>query len=199
MNYGTLVISFVVLLLIPGPGNFALISATGQGKVKGGCSALLGVLVGDQILMWLALCGIATVLQTSPRVFLAVKCIGGLYLAYLGISLSMSRATSMSQRQFKAGRYFRETLTITLFNPKTVLFYTAYLPLFVDPLHRKHLVTFCVLAATVSTLTFLYGLIVVLLTYFCAGHVQSKRRWVDISAKIAGACLIGFGAKLVFL
>jgi leucine efflux protein len=198
-NYGTFVISFVVLLLLPGPGNFALVSATGQGGIKGGLAAIVGVLVGDQVLMWLALAGIATVLQTNPHVFLVVKCLGGCYLGYLGCTLFASDASGVSRRKLKAGHYFRQTLMITLLNPKTVLFYMAYLPLFVDPMHKQHFLTFSALAMTVSTLTFLYGLIVVLLTYYCASYMQSKSRWVSGFAKIAGACLIAFGAKLIFL
>jgi leucine efflux protein len=138
LNYGTFVISFVVLLLLPGPGNFALVAATGQGKIKAGLAAIAGVLVGDQILMWLALAGIATVLQTNPHVFLLVRCIGGCYLGYLGFILFVSHASGVSRLKLKAGHYFRQTLTITLLNPKTVLFYMAYLPLFVDPMQKQH-------------------------------------------------------------
>jgi leucine efflux protein len=199
LNYGTFVISFVVLLLLPGPGNFALVAATGQGNIKAGLAAISGVLLGDQVLMWLALAGIATVLQTNPHAFLIVKFIGGSYLAYLGFMLAVSDASSGPRHRLKPGHYFRQTLIITLLNPKTVLFYMAYLPLFVDPMKNEHLLTFFALAITVSTLTFLYGLVVIFLTHYFANYMQSKRRLVSVFSKVAGVCLIAFGAKLFFL
>ncbi len=50
-DYGTFVIAILVFLLIPGPGNLALITSTGKGGIQGGLAATLGVIVGDQVLM----------------------------------------------------------------------------------------------------------------------------------------------------
>ena len=62
-DYGAFVVAIIVFLLIPGPGNLALISSTGKGGIRGGLAATIGVILGDQVLMWLAVA--ATTAPTS--------------------------------------------------------------------------------------------------------------------------------------
>ena len=61
-DYGAFVAAIVVFLLIPGPGNLALITSTGKGGVRGGLAATFGVIAGDQVLMWLAVAGVSALL-----------------------------------------------------------------------------------------------------------------------------------------
>ena len=56
-DYGTFVVTVIVFLLIPGPGNLALITSTSKGGIVGGLGATLGVILGDQVLMWSAVAG----------------------------------------------------------------------------------------------------------------------------------------------
>jgi threonine/homoserine/homoserine lactone efflux protein len=87
-------------------------------------------------------------------------------------------------------------MLITLLNPKAIVFYMAFFPLFVDPAQHQGLLTFGVMAVTIAALTFLYGLGATLLTYFLAERLRA-RPWVkSLLEKTAGALLIGFGAKL---
>ena len=58
-DYPSFVIAVIVFLMIPGPGNLALITSTGKGGMRGGLAATLGVIAGDQVLMWLAVAGVA--------------------------------------------------------------------------------------------------------------------------------------------
>ncbi|MBD8122920.1 LysE family transporter [Pseudomonas lutea] len=197
IHYGTFIVSFIVLLILPGPGNFALITSTGKGGIKAGLAAISGVLVGDQILLWLAVAGVAAVLQTYPAAFHIVQIVGGLYLAYLGFKLLRSRSGSGPVVDIKPYHYLRQTLVITLLNPKAVLFYMAFLPLFIDPDQHQGFITFGVLAVTVSCLTFLYGLIVIGLTYFCANQIKSNQAIALAFQRVAGVFLIGFGVKLL--
>ncbi|WP_285349514.1 LysE family transporter [Pseudomonas sp. ME-P-057] len=196
-HYGTFLISFIVLLVLPGPGNFALITSTSKGGLRAGVAAITGVLIGDQILMWLALAGVATLLQAYPSAFFIVQLAGGAYLAYLGIKLLMAKAGGGAMLDIKPYRYLKQTLVITLFNPKAVIFYMAFLPLFIDPDQHQGFITFAVLALTVSCLTFTYGLIVIALTHFCAERIRANKSMTLIFQKLAGVCLVGFGIKLL--
>ena len=63
-DYGAFVIAIIVFLLIPGPGNLALITSTSKGGIRGGLAATFGVILGDQVLMWLAVAGVAALLGT---------------------------------------------------------------------------------------------------------------------------------------
>ncbi|MFZ9510803.1 MAG: LysE family transporter, partial [Burkholderiaceae bacterium] len=96
----------------------------------------------------------------------------------------------------RVGHYFRQSLAITLLNPKAIVFYMAFFPLFVDPARHQGLLTFGVMAATIAVLTFAYGFTVTLLTHFLAERMRANPvvgRWLE---KLAGVFLIGFGVKL---
>ncbi|MBA1245414.1 LysE family transporter [Pseudomonas japonica] len=158
---------------LPGPGNFALITSTGKGGVKEGLTAIAGVIIGDQILMWLALAGVAVLLKTYPATFNGAQILGSLYLGYPGLRLMLATAVEASVVNIATFHYLRQTLFITLCNPKAVLFYLAFLPLFIDPSEHRGVATFTALALTVSSLTFLYGVIVIGLIRFLGRRLHA--------------------------
>jgi leucine efflux protein len=96
----------------------------------------------------------------------------------------------------KPHHYFRQAGLITLLNPKAIVFYMAFFPLFVDPARHQGLVTFAVMAGTIATLTFLYGLGLVLLTHHLAERMRANPIVGRILEKVAGLFLLGFGIKL---
>ena len=67
-DYGSFVAAIIVFLLIPGPGNLALITSTGKGGIAGGLAATLGVIVGDQFLLWAAVAGVSAFSVTGATV-----------------------------------------------------------------------------------------------------------------------------------
>ncbi|MDP1792194.1 MAG: LysE family translocator [Methylibium sp.] len=196
-DYGAFVITVIVFLAIPGPGNLALITSTGKGGLRGGFAATLGVIAGDQVLMWLAVAGVAALLQAAPLVFGAVQWLGAGYLAYIGYRLITSRPGDAPVVQILPRHYFRQACAITLLNPKAIVFYMAFFPLFVDPARHQGLPTFGLMAATIAALTFLYGAIVVLLTHRLADRLRASPRMTKALERVAGTLLIGFGVKLV--
>lgn len=195
-DYGAFVAAVVVFLMVPGPGNLALITSTSKGGVKGGLAATLGVIAGDQVLMWLAVAGVATLLATYPTAFHAVQWLGAAYLAWLGFKMLTAKPGDAPVLQIQPRHFFRQALMITLLNPKAIVFYMAFFPLFVDPAQHPGLPTFAFMAATIATLTFLYGLTMVLLTYFLAERLRANPKATSLLNKLAGVFLIGFGAKL---
>ena len=196
-DYGAFVITVIVFLAIPGPGNLALITSTGKGGLRGGFAATLGVIAGDQVLMWLAVAGVAALLRAAPLVFGAVQWLGAAYLAYIGYRLITSRPGDAPVVQILPRHYFRQACAITLLNPKAIVFYMAFFPLFVDPARHQGLPTFGLMAATIAALTFLYGAIVVLLTHRLADRLRASPRMTKALERLAGTLLIGFGVKLV--
>ncbi len=196
VDYGAFVVAIIVFLLIPGPGNLALITLTGKGRIQGGLAATLGVILGDQVLMWLAVAGVAALLSAYPAAFNAVQWLGAAYLVWLGGRMLLARAGSAPVLQIKPRHYLRQAFMITLLNPKAVVFYMAFFPLFVDPVAHQGLTTFAVMALTIAVLTFGYGLTVVLLTHFLAERLRANPLIPRAMGKLAGVFLIGFGVRL---
>jgi leucine efflux protein len=195
-DYGAFVAAMILFLLIPGPGNLALITSTSKGGVAGGMGATLGVIAGDQVLMWMAVAGVAALLATNPAAFAAVQWLGAAYLAWLGFRMLLAKPGSAPVLNIQPRHYFQQAFTITLLNPKAIVFYMAFFPLFIDPARHQGLVTFGVMAATIAALAFLYGLTVVLLTHYLAARLRASPVIGRVLEKVAGVFLIGFGIRL---
>ena len=195
-DYPSFAVAIILFLLIPGPGNLALITSTSKGGLRGGLGATLGVMAGDQVLLWAAVAGVSAVMAAYPAAFRAVQWLGAAYLAWLGLKMLLAKPGSAPILQIKPHHYFRQSLFITLLNPKAIVFYMAFFPLFVSPAQHQGLATFAVMAATIAALTFLYGLLAVLLTYFLAERLRANPTVSGGLEKLAGLFLIGFGIKL---
>lgn len=195
-DYGAFVIAIIVFLLIPGPGNLALITSTSKGGIRGGLAATFGVILGDQVLMWLAVAGVAALLGTYPAAFHAVQWLGAAYLAWLGGKMLLAKPGAGPILHIKPRHYLRQALMITLLNPKAIVFYMAFFPLFVDPAQHQGLMTFAFMAVTIAALTFAYGLTATLLTYFLAERMRANPVVSRVLEKVAGLFLVGFGVKL---
>jgi threonine/homoserine/homoserine lactone efflux protein len=195
-DYGAFVVAIIVFLAIPGPGNLALLTATGKGGVRAGMAATLGVIGGDQVLLWLAVAGLSAVLINYPSLYSSVKWAGAAYLIGLGCSLFNAKPGDAPVLEMKPDHYFRQGLFITVLNPKAIVFYMAFFPLFVDPKIHMGLITFGFMALTIAALTFVYGLVVVMLAHHLAERVRANPLATVMLNKVAGALLIGFGLKL---
>jgi len=195
-DYGTFVITIVVFLAIPGPGNLALVTSTGKGGVAGGLAATVGVILGDQVLMWSAVAGVAALLAAYPEAFHALQWAGAAYLAWLGYKMLIAKPGAAPVLNIRAGHYLRQAMLITLLNPKAILFYMAFFPLFVDRATEQGLLTYALMAATIAALTLLYGLGATLLTHFLAERMRANPMVGRILEKLAGLFLLGFGIRL---
>ena len=195
-DYGAFVTAVIVFLLIPGPGNLALIHSTGKGGIGGGLGATFGVIVGDQVLMWLAVAGLAALLVSHPAAFAVVQWLGAAYLVWLGARMVFAKPGAAPVISIAPRHFFAQAFLITLLNPKAIVFYMAFFPLFVDPAQHQGLLTFGVMAATIATLTFAYGLTMTLLTRFLAERMRASPRIGTLLERTAGVFLVGFGVKL---
>ena len=196
-DYGTFVVTIIVFLLIPGPGNLALVLSTSKGGFRGGLAATAGVILGDQVLMWLAVAGVAALLAAYPAAFHVVQWVGAGYLAWLGGFMLTAKPGAAPVLNIRPRQFLRQAFFITLLNPKAILFYMAFFPLFVDPQRQQGLVTYAFMAATIAVLTFLYGLAATLITHFFAERVRANPKISLVLEKTAGVFLIGFGVKLL--
>jgi leucine efflux protein len=196
-DFGAFSVAFVLLLFLPGPGNLALINSTSKGGLTGGLAAALGLLLGDQVLLWLTVGGLAALLQARPSVFLVLQWAGAAYLAWLGYKMLAASPSEGLGIQITPGHYLRETLLITLLNPKAIMFYLAFFPQFIDPVSHQGWITFAAMALTIAALGFVYCMGVVLVTHFMAERIRANPNVSGWLQKLAGVCLIGFSFKMV--
>ena len=195
-DYGAFVAAIVLFLAIPGPGNLALITSTGKGGIRGGLAATLGLMAGDQVLMWMAVAGVAALLAAYPAAFHAVQWLGAAYLAWLGVRMLLARPGAAPLLNIRPRQFLRQAFFITLLNPKAIVFYMAFFPLFIDPTSHRGISTFAFMALTIAALTFIYGLVATLLTHFLAERLRANPRISGALQKAAGVCLVAFGVKL---
>jgi len=195
-DYPTFVITVLVFLLVPGPGNLALITSTGKGGLAGGLAATVGIILGDQLLMWSAIAGVSALLMAYPAVFHGMQWLGAAYLAWLGLKMLRAKPGAAPVLQIKPRHYLRQALVITLLNPEAILFYMAFFPLFIDPVQSRGLFTYAAMAITIAVLTLLYGLCSTLLSHFLAARVRANPQIGRALEKVAGLFLLGFGFKL---
>lgn len=196
-DYSAFVIAVLIFLAIPGPGNLALLTSTAKGGVRGGLAATAGVILGDQVLMWLAVAGVAAALAAHPSLFNIIQWAGAAYLAWLGARMLFAKPGAAPILDIKPHHYLRQAMMITLLNPKAIVFYMAFFPLFVDPQNHLGLLTFAFMAASIALLTLLYCVTVIALFRGLGQRVQSGTTTARLLEKLAGIALIGFGAKLL--
>ncbi|MEG0920560.1 MAG: LysE family translocator [Comamonas sp.] len=195
-DYGAFIVAVILFLMIPGPGNLALITATGKGGIRAGMACCFGGMAADQLLMWLAVAGVAALLAAYPAAFHAVQWLGAAYLGFIGYKLLTAKPGDKPTINIEPRQYFKQGFLITLMNPKAIVFYMAFFPLFVDPATHRGLLTFAVMAATVATITLVYCTAVVLITKALAERLRANPAVVKWLEKTAGVFLIGFGLKL---
>jgi threonine/homoserine/homoserine lactone efflux protein len=195
-DYWAFVAAVLVFLALPGPGTFALLTATGKGGLRAGTAATLGLIAGDQVLMWLAAAGVAAILQANGTLFKALQYLGAAYLVWIGIKLLLARAGAGAPIALRPGHYARQAFAITLMNPKAIVFYMAFFPLFIDAERHQGFATFAAMAATIAILTLAYCLTLCAFASAIRQRLRAHARLAMVLQRAAGLALIGFGLRL---
>src|SRR6516164_11310465 len=145
-----------ILLVIPGPTVLLVVSyALGQGW-RTALPTAVGVALGDFTAMTLSMLGVGALLATSAMLFTALKWIGAAYLVWLGIKLwRAGGALEAAPRTdvVSAARMLGHAWLVTALNPKSITFFVAFLPAFLDP-HADFATQMVVFETTFVTLAF---------------------------------------------
>ncbi len=201
-NYWAFCLAVLVFIALPGPENFAILTCSGKGGLKGGFVSLAGIMLGDWLLMLAAMLGVAALLQAHPMVFKAVQYLGVAYLVWVGLQLTFARdgASNATLLPLEHGRFLRQSFFITLTNPNAIVFYMAFFPLFIDPSATGDAAatfwTFMALALTISVIALFYGGMLVFVGNAVARAFARNPMAGGIASKLAGVFLIGFGVRL---
>jgi threonine/homoserine/homoserine lactone efflux protein len=196
-NYGSFIAAIVVFQLIPGPGTLAILNATARNGVSAGLGAVLGTLAGDFLLMVAAVAGLAAVMLGNPALFQALQWFGAAYLCWMGLQLLRARVAggaATAEPRRAAVVYFRQAFAVSLTNPKVVLFFVAFFPLFLRPDSSN--LTLAAMMVHVTVISFLYQAGLVLAGNSIARKFEALPSARRIATRLAGVALIGFGVKL---
>ena len=196
-DYASFLAAIVVFQLVPGAGTLAILSATARNGVGAGFGAVLGTLAGDLLFMVAAVAGLAAVLTANPLLLQALQWFGAAYLCWLGLQLLRSpspQGAASGEPRHSAWHCFRQALAVSLANPKVVLFFMAFFPLFLRP--ESSGATLVVMMAHVTLISFVYQTGLVLVGNAVAFRLRAFPAARRIASGLAGIALIGFGVKL---
>lgn len=140
-NFETFLIAITILTLTPGLDTALVIRNTSRAGFADGCSTSLGICFGLFVHATFSAIGISAILAQSAELFQIVKMVGAAYLIWLGISSLRSlmktgqgiEVASLAHTQFRLTRSLREGFLSNVLNPKTAVFYLAFLPQFINP------------------------------------------------------------------
>lgn len=189
------------LFLIPGPSVLLVLTRTIQGGRKVGIATGLGVASGDLIHTLCAALGLSAILMTSAAAFNAVKWAGAAYLIYLGVRAFTAKTGTHARLELPAvtpRQAFFQAIGAEVLNPKTAIFFLAFLPQFVHPESGSSLVQFAVLGLIFSVLSAIYtSLLAISIRPLSRGikGLSTLRRW---EGKIIGTLFMGLGLKVAF-
>ena len=187
-----------ILLMIPGPTILLVVSyALGQGW-RTAFPMAVGVALGDFTAMTLSLLGLGALLATSATVFTLLKWAGAAYLIWLGVKLFRAGGTLDARpREDKTSalRMLAHAWLVTALNPKSLTFFVAFLPQFLDPT-RDFWTQMLIFEATFVTLAFANAFGYALLASRARGVVRNPRA-IGLFNKVGGSLLIGAGIATV--
>jgi threonine/homoserine/homoserine lactone efflux protein len=192
----------LVLFLIPGPAVLLTLTQTVKGGLRAGIITGVGIAVGDLIHTFAAVLGLSAILMTSALAFEMVKYLGAAYLIFLGIKALLEKTKKLEQPTAKkenSAVSFRQALLIELLNPKTALFFLAFLPQFVQPGGAPVVYQLLSLGLVFVLMSILYTSFLAFLASSLGNKLFSRKdkmsRW---QGKVVGTIYIGLGLQLVF-
>ena len=195
LTYIVIVAGFVV---IPGPALLLTLARAGSSGTRVGIATGLGVAVGDLVHTAMAVFGLSAILMTSALLFSLIKYIGAAYLIYLGVRAILERAQPLDPRagRIEAPRAFREAVLAEVLNPKSALFFLAFLPQFVHVENGAIWLQLTVLGVIFVALGAVSTVCVAVSAGALSGFLRRNATIVRWQGKVVGTIYCGLGVRL---
>ncbi|MDX3774276.1 leucine efflux protein LeuE [Chromatiaceae bacterium AAb-1] len=200
----TYIIGAIAIILLPGPNSMFCLTVGAQFGVKKGYQAITGVFLGDSILMLLTALGAGSVMSRYPAIFYAVKYVGAVYLIYLGSRMLLDAGrrfytplVTASKVRLHSPKVFVRSLSLSLLNPKAILFFLSFFVQFVDPGYPYPAISFLVLAIILQIISVLYLLVLVFSGTYFVSWFRQRRRLSAAGMGLIGTLFIGFAVNLL--
>jgi threonine/homoserine/homoserine lactone efflux protein len=201
-SIGVFSVAAVLLLLTPGPAVLYIVArSVEQGRIAG-LASVCGITTGTLVHVLAAALGLSALLASSALAFAVVKFAGAGYLVYIGVKRILSRRNTPTTRtelpRRSLSRLYRDGFIVNLLNPKTALFFLAFLPQFVDP-SRGAVVSQIAFLGLLFTLMGLTSDALYALVAGTAGRwVKRNDHYLRWERYVTGGVFIGLGVTAAF-
>jgi threonine/homoserine/homoserine lactone efflux protein len=207
VTLATFVVVVLGLFVVPGPAVLLVLTRTAQGGRRIGIATGAGIACGDLVHTLLAAVGLSALLMTSSLAFSVVKLCGAAYLLWLGMRALLEKPaaphaqvarTPSAASSPSASRAFWQAVPAELLNPKTALFFLAFMPQFVHADRGHALAQFLILGLVFAAMSLAWSTGLV----FAArplGRLASRLAWLQRwKGKLIGAIFVSLGVRVAF-
>lgn len=196
----TFSLAALLLSLSPGPSNLYIMARSLSQGHQAGVAAAGGLAIGSFIYVIATALGLAAIFKYSPLAYTLLKLAGAAYLIYLGISYLMAKPDGQQQqtrlKPWSKARIFRQSVVVELTNPKTALFFLAFLPQFVRPEAGSISSQLLVLGMVYMLIALCCDLLVALLSHKLGNWLSQHAQFPLWQDRISGSILLGLGALI---
>lgn len=195
------IVATSVFAYMPGPSTLYAAAQTIARGQRAGWFAALGIHLGGYAHVIAAAVGLAVLFQAVPPLYLALKLAGAAYLIWLGIKMFVGDKSVLTENNFippkSPKRAFWESVTVEILNPKTAIFYVAFLPQFADPNADLAIWAQLLILGTIVNVMFSSAdVLCVVLADKVIKLFKSSGSANRIAQKIGGGILVALGANL---
>jgi threonine/homoserine/homoserine lactone efflux protein len=195
------VVAALALLVVPGPAVLYIVARSIQQGRWAGLASVLGIHVGTLVHIAAATLGLSALIVSSAVAFTAVKIAGAVYLIGLGLWTLFSRSAEPEVAlggQANLRRAFAQGIIVNVLNPKTALFFLAFLPQFIDADAPHPALQIAFLGLVFAVLGMLTDSIWALAAGTAGGVLRRSRRFVATQRYVAGTVYVGLGVATAF-
>ena len=199
-TFALFVAASLALTIVPGPAVLYIVARSVEGGRPAGLVSVLGIGVGGLVHVAFAAVGLSAILVSSAAAFSVVKWLGVAYLIYLGIARFLARdegSRAVTVEKEPLSRVFSQGVVVNVLNPKTALFFLAFLPQFVDPSRGAVTTQIALLGITFVVLALCTDGLYALLTGSAANWLRRRNespRFRRLQRYVSGGVFIALGA-----
>jgi threonine/homoserine/homoserine lactone efflux protein len=199
-TFALFVAASLALTIVPGPAVLYIVARSVEGGRAAGLVSVLGIGVGGLVHVAFAAVGLSAILVSSAAAFSVVKWLGVAYLIYLGIGRFLARdeeSSAVTVEKEPLSRVFSQGVVVNVLNPKTALFFLAFLPQFVDPSRGAVTTQIALLGITFVVLALCTDGLYALLTGSAADWLRRRNespRFRRLQRYVSGGVFIALGA-----
>ncbi|MEO0383603.1 MAG: LysE family translocator [Pseudomonadota bacterium] len=196
ITYILIVLGFV---FIPGPATVLTVARATTSGTRVGVATGLGIAVGDIIHTALAVIGLSAIILASAFLFSVIKYLGAAYLVYLGLRALFAKTpdpTTQSTVPLSPSAAFRQAILAEVLNPKTALFFLAFLPQFVNPQNGFVLGQLAILGVIMVALGLFSTLVFALAAGKIGSLLRTNRTVLRWQGKVVGSIYCALGIRL---